>query len=80
MELKGNAKVTFIACGSADITLIEYQNHYSLIDTGEDTCRENVISYLENENIKNVGCRYYLYDELSKKFFYRKGIVVVYRR
>lgn len=51
MELKGNAKVTFIACGSADITLIEYQNHYSLIDTGEDTCRENVISYLENENI-----------------------------
>lgn len=52
MKLKGKAKVTFIACGSADIALLEYQNHYGLIDTGENTCRESVISYLEENNIE----------------------------
>ncbi len=49
--LPSPVKISFIACGEADITLIQNQKHTILIDTGEDTCTHTVIDYLE----KNIG-------------------------
>ncbi|MCI8544615.1 MAG: MBL fold metallo-hydrolase [Bacilli bacterium] len=51
--LSDPVKISFIACGEADITLIQDKEYTVLIDTGEDTCSDVVIDYLE-KNIKSI--------------------------
>ena len=46
-------KMSFIACKDADAILLEGENNI-LIDTGESICREDVLSYLETENIDHI--------------------------
>lgn len=52
--LKENVEVTFLACHEADAILIQYHNHTILIDTGEDSCQEEVLSYLKAKKIKQI--------------------------
>ncbi len=53
MKIK-TVEMSFLACGDADVTVIEDDTHYILIDTGEDTCRNTVLSYLESKNINKI--------------------------
>lgn len=54
MKINGTVEMSFLACGDADITVIEDDTHYVLIDTGEDICRNEVLSYLESKNITKI--------------------------
>lgn len=54
MKINGTVEMSFLACGDADITIIEDKKHYILIDTGEDTCRNTVLTYLESKNIAKI--------------------------
>lgn len=46
-------KMSFLACGDADIAVIQNGEDTILIDTGESSCSETVIDYL-NKNIKKI--------------------------
>lgn len=52
--MKESVTMSFLACGKADITLIQSKNNTVLIDTGEDTCSSTVLAYLE-ERISSIG-------------------------
>lgn len=54
VPLKESMKLSFLVCGDADITLIQYGSHFVLIDTGEDTCEDKVLSYLKKEKVKEI--------------------------
>ena len=51
-----NAGLTlhFIDVGQGDCTLVESKGHYALIDAGEYTERQKVISYLTKEGVRNL--------------------------
>lgn len=52
-QLVNPVKMSFIACGEADITLIQNKDYTVLIDTGESTCLNTVIDYLE-KNVSSI--------------------------
>lgn len=47
-------ELSFLSCGDADVTLIQDDKHAILIDTGENTCKNDVLSYLEQKKIKAI--------------------------
>ncbi len=51
--LQNPVKMSFIACGEADIILIQNKEYTVLIDTGEDICSNEVVDYLE-QNIESI--------------------------
>ena len=51
--LSNSVKMSFLACGDADITVIQHGVYTILIDTGEATCSDTVLSYLE-EHVNSI--------------------------
>lgn len=52
-KLENPVKMSFISCGEADVTLIQNGIYTVLIDTGESTCSNTVVDYLE-KNIQSI--------------------------
>lgn len=53
-KVNTNVEMSFLACGDADVTVIQDQDHVILIDTGESVCRDSVISYLQKKRIQSI--------------------------
>ena len=47
-------KVYFFNAGKADSILLEKNGHYILIDTGEDTLRDDLLRYFESNHIEKL--------------------------
>lgn len=54
VKLENPVEMSFLACGNADITVIQDNTFFVLVDTGEDTCRDTILSYLKEKNIEKI--------------------------
>lgn len=51
---KDELKVYFIDVGQGDATLLEYKNHYMIIDAGNNSEEEFMVEYLNSKNIDTL--------------------------
>ena len=49
-----NFKIHFFAAGKADAILINYNNKYIMIDTGEQSLSDEILKYFKNNNIDKL--------------------------
>lgn len=54
LEEKNDLKVYFIDVGQGDSTLLEYNNHYMLIDAGDNSEEEFMVEYLNSKNVNVI--------------------------
>ena len=47
-----NLKIHYVDVGQGDSIIIEQNGHYMLIDAGPNSCKENLLSYINSLNIK----------------------------
>lgn len=54
LEEENKLKVYFIDVGQGDSALLEYNNHYMLIDAGDNSEEEFMVEYLNSKNVNTI--------------------------
>lgn len=54
LEEENELKIYFIDVGQGDSALLEYNNHYMLIDAGDNSEEEFMVEYLNSKNVNTI--------------------------